>query len=168
MASDNTEREQTMTQSPIKVVEEFNAITDHFKQDLREFFTRSNFYLAVQAALLSVFGVRDTPANLFDHVVTLVLILTGLALSVFWGVVAHGSVLWIDRWRKEVRRLSAEYSETKSYDRIEEWADEHRRQSPERITMYLPWLFGAIWCVFGIAVLVRYAASTGLIRDLWG
>ena len=157
-----------MTQWPINVVAEFNAITDHFKQDVREFFTRSNFYLAVQAALLSVFGVRDTPANCFDYVVTIVLILTGLALSIFWGVVAHGSVLWIGRWRDEVRRLSAEYSETKSYDRIESLADEHPLQSAEIITMYLPWLFGTIWCVFGIAVLVRYAASTGLIRDLWG
>jgi hypothetical protein len=150
-----------MTQSPINVVTEFNAITDHFKQDLQEFFTRSNFYLAVHAALLSVFGVRDTPASFFDYVVTLVLILTGLALSVFWAVAAHGSVLWIDRWRDEVRRLSAEYSEIGSYDKIEALADEHPLQSPETITMYLPWLFGTIWCVFGIAVLVRYAASTG-------
>ncbi len=128
-----------MTQSPITVVVEFNAITDHFRQDVREFFTRSNFYLAVQAALLSVSGFRVTPANFFDYVVTLVLILTGLALSVFWGVVAYGSVLWIRRWRDEVRRLSAEYSETKSYDRIEALADEHPLQSPERITMYQPW-----------------------------
>ena len=144
-----------MTQSPIKVVAEFNAITDHFKQDLREFFTRSNFYLAVQAALLSVFGVRNTPANSFDYVVTLVLILTGLALSVFWGVVTHGSVIWIGRWRDEVRRLSAEYSETKSYDKIEALADEHPLQSAETITMYLPWLFCIIWSVFGIAVLAK-------------
>ena len=150
-----------MTQSPINVVAEFNVITDHFKQDVREFFTRSNFYLAVQAALLSVFGVRDTSANFFDYVVTLVFILTGLALSVFWGVVAHGSVVWIDRWRDEVRRLSREYSETKSYDRIEALGDEQPLQSAEKITMYLPWLFAIIWCVFGIAVLVRYAASTG-------
>ncbi len=168
MASDNTEREQTMTQWPIKVVAEFNANTDHFKQDLREFFTRSNFYLAVQAALLSVFGVRDTSANCFDYVVMFGLILTGLALSAFWALAAYGSVRWIGRWREEVRRLSREYSETKSYDRIEALVDEHPLQSAERITMYLPWLFSTIWCVFGIAVLVRYAASTGLIRDLWG
>lgn len=149
-----------MTQSRIDMVAEFNAITDHYKQDVREFFTRSNFYLAVQAAFLSVFGVRDTPAHFFDYFVTLVLILTALALSAFWGVVAHGSVLWIGRWRKEVRRLSAEYSETKSYDRIEAWADEHPMQSAERITMYLPWLFGIIWCVFGIAVLVKWCAAS--------
>ena len=149
-----------MTQSPINVETEFNAITDHFKQDLREFYTRSTFYFAVQAALLSVSGVRDTPANIFDYVVTLVLILTGLALSVSWGVVARASVLWIERWRDEVRRLSREYSETKSYDKIEALADLHPLQSPERITMHLPWLFGTMWCVFGIAVLVRYPAST--------
>ncbi len=79
---------------------------------------------------------------------------------------AHGSVRWIGQWRDEVRRLSAEYSETKSYDRIEALADEHPLQSAESITMYLPWLFGIIWCVFGIAALARYAASTELIRDL--
>ncbi len=144
-----------MTQSHFDVVVEFNAITDHFKQDLREFFSRSNFYLAVQAALLSVSGLRDTPANSFDYVVTFVLILTGLVLSVFWGVVAHGSVLWIGRWRDEVRRLSRDYSETKSYDRVEALGDGHPLQSAERITMYLPWLFGIIWSVFGIAVLAK-------------
>lgn len=150
-----------MTPPPINVVVEFNAITDHFKQDVREFFTRSNFYLAVQAALLSAFVVRNTPANFFDYFVMFVLILTGLALSVFWGVVAYGSVCWIDRWRNEVRRLSAAYSETKSYDSIEAEAENHPWQSAEKITMRLPWLFGTIWCVFGIAVLARCAASTG-------
>ena len=150
-----------MTQPPIDVAVEFKAITDHFKQDLREFFTRSNFYLAVQVALLSVSGVRDTPANYFDYVVALVLILTGLALSVVWGVVAHGSVRWIGRWRCEVRRLSETYSEAQSYHKVEAWAEAHPRYSAEQITMYLPWLFGIIWYVFGIAVLVRYAASTG-------
>ena len=143
-----------MRQTPINVVAEFNAITDHFKQDLREFFTRSNFYLAVQAALLSVSGVRDTPTNLFDYVVTLVLVLTGLALSVFWGIVAYGSVQWIKRWREEIQRLSKEYSETKSYYRIEKWDKERPLRSAERVTMYLPWLFGIIWIVFAIAILV--------------
>ncbi len=144
-----------MTRPNIDVVTEFNAITDHFKQDLREFFTRSNFYLAVQAALLSVSGVRDTPTNIFDYVVTLVLVLTGLALSVFWGLVAYGSVQWIDRWRDEVRRLSKDYSENKSYYRIEAWEDkEHPLWRAERVTMYLPWPFGIIWFVFGIAILV--------------
>ncbi len=137
----------------------FGAVIDHYKQDLREFFTRSNFYLAVQAALLSVSGVRDTPTNIFDYVVTLVLVLTGLALSVFWGIVAYGSVQWIGRWRDEVRHLSNEYSETKSYYRIEAWDEEHPLWSAERVTMYLPWLFGIIWFVFGIAILVNYLVS---------
>lgn len=149
-----------MTQAPISVEAGFNAVTDHFKLDLREFFTRSNFYLAVQVALLSVSSFRDTPILLFDYVVTLVVVLTGLAISVFWGIVAYGSVKWIGHWRDEVRCLSKEYSETQSYYRIEDWDKVYPLRSAERITMCLPWLFCIIWYLFGIAVLVKYVVST--------
>lgn len=36
-------------------LEVYKAITEHFRQDVREFWTRSNFYLLIQTGLLSVF-----------------------------------------------------------------------------------------------------------------
>ncbi len=140
----------------IPVANVFDAVADHYKQDLREFFARSNFYLAVQAALLSVFGVRDVPADLFDYVVTSVIVLAGLVLACVWGIVSHGSVLWIKRWRAEVQRLSRDYSATESYDKIEQIAADHPYQSPEELTKLLPWFFAVIWLVFAGAALAKW------------
>lgn len=42
----------------------YNSVTDHFKQDLREFFQRSNFYLIAETALLSVFFTQKKTGNL--------------------------------------------------------------------------------------------------------
>jgi len=139
----------------LKIDTVFEAVVDHYKQDLREFFTRSNFYLAVQTALLSVFGFRDIPDSLLDYIVMTVIIAAGLAIAVIWWVAARGSILWIDRWRREVQRLSQEHSPTGSYDEIEQTAKAHPYQSPERVTKLLPLLFGLIWFTFA-AILVYW------------
>ena len=146
----------TSKNAPIGVVDEYKAGTDHYKQDLREFFTRSNFYLAVHAALLSLFGIREIPDTPLDYVVTIIITIAGLSLAAFWWFVARSSVWWIDRWRERVQRLSRDYSETHSYEEIEAGAIEHPYRSPERVTMYLPWLFGLIWFIFLVATLVNW------------
>ena len=133
----------------------FGAITAHYRQDLREFFTRSNFYLAVQGALLSALGIRQTPESAFDYVVTTGIIMTGLILTFFWSFVACGGVFWINVWRKEVRKLSQQYSNTQSYQRIEKIAEDYPHKSPEVITKYLPWLFTLFWLIFAAATLVK-------------
>ncbi len=133
----------------------FRAITDHYRQDLREFFTRSNFYLAVQGALLSALGIRDAPVSAFDYIVTSGIIVAGLVLAFFWWLVACGSVFWIKLWREEVRELSGKYSSTESYKRMEEIAIAKPHKSPEVITKYLPWLFALIWLIFAAATLVN-------------
>lgn len=133
----------------------FQAVVDHYKQDLREFFNRSNFYLGVETALLAVFGVRDAPQSTFDYIVTIGIIGVGLALTLFWWLAARGSIFWIDIWRGEVQQLSAAHSPTKSYDEIENIAKEHRWKSPERITQYLPCLFLLIWFICAGATLAN-------------
>jgi len=142
----------------------FRAITDHYRQDLREFFTRSNFYLAVQGALLSALGIRDAPVSAFDYIVTSGIIVAGLVLAFFWCFVAFGGVFWIRLWRTEVRELSREYSNTKSYQRMENFAEDNPHKSPEEITKYLPWLFVLFWLIFAAACLVNglYELYAGL------
>ncbi len=48
----------------------FQAVTDHFKQDLREFYTRNNLFMAVQAALLSAEFFKGPPATLPEYVIS--------------------------------------------------------------------------------------------------
>ncbi len=131
----------------------FQAVIDHYKQDLREFFTRSNFYLAVETGLLSVFGVRDPPDSQIDYLVTAAIVAAGLALSLAWWVAGRGSLVWIDRWRKEVQCLSKGFSPTQSYHNIEKNAADKPWDSPERVTNLLPWLFGFVWFTFAVILL---------------
>ncbi len=46
-----------------------------------------------------------------------------------------------------------------SYDRIEAWENEKPWRSAEKVTMFLPWLFGLIWIAFGIAIVAKYVIS---------
>ncbi len=148
----------TPPETPLISVEvEFKAATEHFRQDIREFFTRSNFYLVVQTGLLSVFGIRDAPANNFDYVATSILILAGLSLSLIWLCTAWGSVIWINRWREEIRRLSRKYSEAQSYERVEGGPRRRKYEHPEEVTKLVPVVFFFLWIFFAVATLVHYS-----------
>ena len=140
------------TQKPISHDTVFEAVADHYKQDLREFFTRANFYLAVHAALLTAIGIRQVPDSRADWAVTLIIAIAGVVLACVWGLASYASVLWIRRWRKEIQQLSREYSPTETYHNIEEEANRHRYQSPEELTKFLPWFFGIIWLALPIAL----------------
>ena len=144
------------TQKSISHDTVFKAVADHYKQDLREFFTRANFYLAIHAALLTTIGIRDVPDSRVDWAVTIIIAFAGVVLACFWGLVSQASVLWIRRWRKEIQQLSREYSPTETYHNIEEEANRHRYQSPEELTKFLPWFFGVVWLALPIAL---YLAS---------
>lgn len=132
----------------------FQAVADHYKQDLREFFTRANFYLAVHAALLTAIGIRDAPDTQLDYAVTIIIILAGVVLSCVWGVVSYGSVFWIRQWREEIQRLSKAHSPTDSYDKVEDDWKTHPYRSPEEITKFLPWFFGIVWVALAVALWV--------------
>ena len=142
------------TQKPISYDTIFETVADHYKQDLREFFIRANFYLAVHAALLTAIGIRDAPDSRVDWAVTIIIAFAGIVLACIWGLVSHGSVLWIRRWRKEIQQLSQDYSPTESYHNIEEDANCHRFQSPEELTKFLPWFFGMVWLALPSALYI--------------
>ena len=144
-------------------VAEFTAVIDHFKQDLREFFSRSHFYLVVQGFLLSAFFARAVPASTFEYFSSYAVIFAGLTLAVFWHLVVKGAVLWIKRWRIEVRELSRKYSNLHSYDRIEERSGEiAEHHSAEEITALLPKIFIGFWLLTLIALGMESFAGTPL------
>lgn len=132
--------------------EVYRAVTDHFKQDLREFFSRSNFFLVAEAALLSAFYAIQTKmisppdeVNLGDLWSNKALALAGLLLTVIWLFVSASSAYWIGRWRREVQTVSGNLSNISSYRNVEEvgwWTNLLR---PEHITILLPLLFLGLW-----------------------
>jgi hypothetical protein len=144
-------------------VEVFRAVTDHFNQDIREFFSRSNFYLVAQAALLSAFFTRKQPATNFEFLIIIGIVMAGLSVVVFWWRVAMGSVFWIKQWRGEVQRVSEELSRLKSYKNMEDIAQKNPNMSPENVTRLLPILFGVIWIVILVVVFLSWLKSTSYL-----
>ena len=132
--------------------EVYRGVTDHFRQDLREFFSRSNFFLVAEAALLSAFYAIQAKlisppnqVNLGDLWNNKALALAGVLLTVIWLLVSCTSAYWISRWRKEVIRVSEHISNIRSYKTVENvvwWINLLR---PEHITLLLPLLFLGLW-----------------------
>lgn len=165
MAKDNelvkSDDTPSKNSSKVKIDTVFEAVVDHYKQDLREFFTRSNFFLAVQAALLSVLGIRDNPDDPFDYAITVVIVFAGLVISTIWVFAGRGSLFWIKRWRDEVIFLSKHFSPTQSYKVLEEIGKIKPYNSPEQVANLLPYLFGVIW--FAIGTIVAFSAFVSIL-----
>jgi hypothetical protein len=120
-------------------LEIFKILAEHFRQDLRLFWQRSNLYLVVQAALVSVFvaaqsGSFASPLCIF-----------GLILCVFWYLVARGSILWISRWRRELIALDRVVDRFHIFLRLEEHVNSQPWLSPSWVTQWLPVAFAIGW-----------------------
>ena len=126
-------------------VEVYRTVTEHFRQDIREFWTRSNFYLVVEAGLISVFvASADKPT---DATVRLLLAGLGAVLSVFWLVVTWGSVHWINRWREQVRQVEKPVDSRRTFAKAEALHDEKPYMSAQTVTQFVPVLFLGTWIV---------------------
>ncbi len=132
--------------------EVYRAVTDHFRQDLREFFSRSNFFLVAEAALLSAFYAIQSKlisppdqVNIGDLWSNKALALAGLLLTVIWLLVSCSSAFWIRRWRREVKTISEDLSNIRSYKNVEVVGCLTDLLRPEHITILLPLLFLGLW-----------------------
>jgi len=134
-------------------VDIYKVTAEHFRQDLSLFWTRANFYLIVQAGLLSVTAgsiLNRTPGVLVSKPVNLLLCVTGLILSVFWFLVLRGSLFWISQWRAKIIEIDKAVSRFQAYATIETLLLKTPLLSPSRVTTYLPLLFIVGWIALGI------------------
>lgn len=139
-------------------IENFKMVAEHFRQDVREFWTRANFYLLAHAALLSAF-VAVYPAMIKEEIIVAVLIpVFGITIAVFWFLVLRGSVFWIKQWRKQVIKLSKELDRFKCYAEVENRVNQEKTKSPSYLTQFLPLLFVFIWLMMFIIVILRVFA----------
>jgi hypothetical protein len=83
-------------------LEVFKVVGEHYRQDLRDFWTRSNFYLVVEGGLLSVFFSRLGNTSKYEIAIDFAFILLGGLLAVIWFFVARNSLFWIQQWRTQM------------------------------------------------------------------
>lgn len=127
----------------------FQIVHEHFEQDLREFWQRSNFYLVVDGILLSAF----VSAHLRS--LQILLVCAGLVISLFWLLVARGSIVWIRMWRGEVRRLDQVVNRFQSFNLIEDQVRVSKLSSPSWVTQWLPAFFLVGWFVIFLLAILR-------------
>lgn len=140
----------------------FHIAIDHFRSDVREFFIRSNFYLVIEAALLTVLFTRRIPnetSNSFYFFISIGIIASGLIFSYFWWRVAVGSVKWIDRLRDKIIELSEFSSILKAYSNVEKNAKIYPFQSAERVTQYLGLIFIFFWSILAVVYTHQFYRS---------
>ncbi len=128
-------------------------VHEHFEQDLREFWQRSNFYLVVDGLLISAF------ASAHVHALQIILACAGLTISLFWLLVARGSIRWLALWRAEVRRIDQVVNRFRSFDTVEGHHLQYKPWiSPSWLTQWLPAVFLAGWIVIFLLSAFRLAA----------
>lgn len=120
-------------------VEVFKMLSEHFLQDVREFWTRSNFYLFIDSALVSIYISQER------HGLDYMLGILGLVVSAFWYLVARGSIIWIKLWRAQVEALDDAVDRLRAFSQIEANAQVKPWDSPSWVTQWLPAAFFIGW-----------------------
>ena len=133
-------------------LEVYKAIKETLLQDLREYWTRSNFYLLINAGLLSVFSTTVSSAlknqqtiNPLLGSIDIALCVMGLSLVSIWFGVARSSLYWIREWRIQMIAISDVIDRREYYKKVVQDTMDNRR-IPTRITLYcLSALFALGW-----------------------
>ena len=126
-------------------IEFYKQILVHFRQDIREFFIRSNFYFAGQTALIYLVYSKGEPKTNSDFILLNGGIIFGIIIALFWHFVSRAAVLWMNKWRQEAIRIDKMISRFKSYATIETEMRKSILHSPSRITRWLPLIFIFFW-----------------------
>jgi len=143
-------------------IENFKMITSHFRQDLREYWNRANFYLLTNAGLISAFLIVY-PDLIKAHVGIVIMVpIVGLAIAILWFLVLRGAQYWIEQWREEVIRLSKELDRFQCYAKIESLVKKRHLSSPSYLTKFLPVVFVIAWFVLLVIVLIETLYPTVL------
>ena len=113
----------------------YHEVSARFRGNLDGFWTRSNFFLVVQAGLLSVFAViaNQSASHLNLTLIDFVVGLVGLSQACL-GLV--GTLLNLDHlahWRKTMRDVANEVDERGAHANAEEYAMKHL--TPSRLVI---------------------------------
>lgn len=142
----NNARETTDTQLT-RDIEIFKIVTEHFRQDVREFWHRANFYLLAQTGLLSVFAATYSGLIRYQPMIAVSITILGLVIAIIWFMVLRGAIKWLQRWREQVCKIDKELDRFQCYYEVEEFAKERPFLSPSYVTQFLPVVFVVAWLV---------------------
>jgi hypothetical protein len=121
----------------------YKMVDEHFRQDLRDYWRRSDSYVVVEALLISVF--TSLLATNRSTLVLLTLGVFGSSLTVVWFLVMRGSLAWIRSWRRQRARISLKLDRYGYHAELEREVRKNPLRSPTTLSSYVPLLVLITW-----------------------
>lgn len=161
-------------------IEIYKIACEHYRQDLREFWSRTGIYILSQAFLFAAFAAlvgqsrvvdgKVLPTHLHDVIFEITLGAIGALVALVGFFVTRGSSKWVDRWRDQVIKLDKVvdtqyqcYVEVETISSEPSWWKRMFLQSPGILTEWVPLLFFGGWVVMTIVViLAAFVPQLGL------
>jgi 4-amino-4-deoxy-L-arabinose transferase-like glycosyltransferase len=142
-------------------LENFKMVVEHFNQDLREYFNRANFYLVTNAGILSAFLIVY-PTIMNEHMLIVLLVpILGVVISALWFLVLRGALFWIQKWRKELIKLSKELDRFQCFASVETLYNVNKSKSPSYLTLFVPTVFLLAWIAILAIVILELLYGVG-------
>lgn len=139
----------------VRDMEIFKIITEHFRQDIREFWTRANFFLLAHAGLFSAFVVTYPTLAKDRTMITMSVPILGLVIAILWFMVLRSAVYWLQRWREQVIKLSKELDRFQCHVEVESSAIRRPFLQPAYVTQFLPLVFMITWLAILVLILIE-------------
>lgn len=137
-------------------IEIFRIVTEHFRQDIREFWTRANFYLLAHAGLFSAFVMTYPTLIKYQATIAVTIPILGLIIAIVWFIVLRGAIYWLERWREQVIKLAKELDRFQCYVEVESSTRQKRFLSPSYVTQFLPLIFAIIWLAILVLIFTEW------------
>ena len=130
----------------------YKLACEHFRHDLTQFWNHSSFFALLQGGLISVavtslgpHSEKQTPGKFSPEQMGTAIGLVGLALSLYWAMVAWRRSALIQQWRQQVLHLDGRLNRHAMYLRVEPNVATYWWYGPTKLTRGLPFLVAAVW-----------------------
>jgi hypothetical protein len=131
-------------------LELFKAVVEHFRHNLTIYWQHSNFFIVIEAALLSVFTGFETASERESIVPALGIF--GILVALFWWWVSYGRWKLINIWRDELKRLDWRIDRHRAFFRGEVKSTRRTHLIPAFAGLFLPPLIALGWIALIVLV----------------
>ena len=131
---------------PVLIVESFESVGEHYRNDINAVWLRSKFFLMANLALIAYFystAFEKTFPSVFSISVT------GLILSYVWMRIALVTVRWVNVWRNTLIDVEERMFNVGPYKRGENLKgnDFHEKFRPEEFSPVVASVFIFVWLI---------------------
>jgi hypothetical protein len=156
-------------------VDIYKIAVEHFRHDLTQFWNHSSFFALLQTALISVamtslrpYDPKQITPIFTAKEIAAVVGVVGLALALFWLMVAWRRSVLIQKWRQQVLHLDGRVNRHAIYQRVEPNVGPYWWSGPTKLTVALPIVICAFWLALLAGLACVYVLPAVLAVEVGG